>query len=326
MGDFGLAPLFAVAHRVVNSHLRVQPGETVAIVSDTCTAQSVVAALMGAVTAAGAEPLALTINRREREQPEPPVALTAALKTADVLIMPTSTSLVHTHAMTEIRGTGARGIMKAPHAERAWLADSMQADAAGIRQKAEILAGLLRSARTARLVAPNGTDISMEIGGRNVVGWLSGVCVNGGELSTLPPAECSLPPREGSAEGRVVVEIAFTTLGGLSAPLVLDVRGGEVHSVTGGPEAARLSEILATVENARNVAELGIGLNPKAMLAPDIYECKKRLGTAHIGLGDNAGFGYGGVVHSRVHMDGLVPQITLYLDGKPVIADGQLRF
>ena len=72
-----------------------------------------------------------------------------------------------------------------------------------------------------------------------------------------------------------------------------------------------------------NLGELGIGLNPKARIGDLITETKKALGTAHFALGDNAG-GYGGVVESDVHLDGLNLSVSIWVDGVPLVRDGEL--
>ena len=74
---------------------------------------------------------------------------------------------------------------------------------------------------------------------------------------------------------------------------------------------------------ATNLAELGIGLNPLARIGPAITETKKRLGTAHFALGDNAG-GYGGVVECPLHLDGMVLAATVTVDGIDLVRDGGL--
>jgi leucyl aminopeptidase (aminopeptidase T) len=75
------------------------------------------------------------------------------------------------------------------------------------------------------------------------------------------------------------------------------------------------------VSGGTNIAELGIGLNPAARISDDITESKKREGTAHFALGDNAG-GYGGVVESAVHLDGMLFDVTVLIDDEVVVRDG----
>ncbi len=68
--------------------------------------------------------------------------------------------------------------------------------------------------------------------------------------------------------------------------------------------AAVCGELIDGVSAATNIGELGIGLNPVARITDDITETKKRIGTAHLALGDSAG-GYGGIVISTIHLDGM---------------------
>ena len=44
-------------------------------------------------------------------------------------------------------------------------------------------------------------------------------------------------------------------------------------------------------EACRNLAELGIGTNDKASRPDNVLEAEKILGTIHLALGDNTGFG-----------------------------------
>ena len=76
----------------------------------------------------------------------------------------------------------------------------------------------------------------------------------------------------------------------------------------GGVEARALEQHIAGVTNATNIAELGIGHQSDVAPHGDITEVKKRLGTAHMALGDSAA-GYGGLVSSEVHLDGMIMDV-----------------
>jgi leucyl aminopeptidase (aminopeptidase T) len=78
------------------------------------------------------------------------------------------------------------------------------------------------------------------------------------------------------------------------------------------------------VAGATNIAELGIGTNPAARVSADITETKKRLGTAHMALGDSAG-GYGGQVVSDVHLDGMILDCRVEVDRRVVVDGGRIR-
>jgi leucyl aminopeptidase (aminopeptidase T) len=152
--------------------------------------------------------------------------------------------------------------------------------------------------------------------------WLTGICRNPGEVSALPGGEVSLPPLEGTTEGIIVWERVASDLGALDGPVTIEVRGGRAVGISGGISADRLRDIVATVTDADNIGEIGIGLNPAARIGDDITEAKKALGTVHVALGDSANE-YGGLVECDVHLDGLVMAPTIEFDGRQVVVDGR---
>ena len=199
----------------------------------------------------------------------------------------------------------------------------MTADFTAIRQTAERLAERLRGADRVRVTSPAGTDITVRVGGREPRGWYSGIVRNPGEVSAFPGGEVSFPPLEGTAQGTIVFERVMTDLGRLEQPIRVSVEDGNAVEFAGGASAERLRALVGDVPGATNIAELGIGLNGAACLGDDITESKKKLGTAHFALGDNAG-GYGGVVECPLHIDGMLLDVTVTIDGDEVVRDGTL--
>jgi leucyl aminopeptidase (aminopeptidase T) len=106
-------------------------------------------------------------------------------------------------------------------------------------------------------------------------------------------------------------------------PFTVQVENGLAVAINGGADAERLRRAIDGVPGATNIGELGIGLNPAARITDDITESKKRVGTAHFALGDNAG-GYGGVVESPIHLDGMLFDVTIAVDGEPIVEDGRV--
>jgi leucyl aminopeptidase (aminopeptidase T) len=199
----------------------------------------------------------------------------------------------------------------------------MTADFTAIRPTAERLAERLRAADSIRVTSPAGTDVTVRIGGREPRGWYSGIVRNPGEVSAFPGGEVSFPPLEGTAQGTIVFERVMTDLGALEQPITVSVEDGHAVAFDGGTSAERLRALVRDVPGATNIAELGIGLNDAARLGDDITESKKKLGTAHFALGDNAG-GYGGVVECPLHVDGMLLDVTVSLDGDDVVRAGAL--
>ena len=105
---------------------------------------------------------------------------------------------------------------------------------------------------------------------------------------------------------------------GLEEPVTIHVHEGRAVEIEGGAAADRLREIVATVRDADNIGEIGIGLNRAARIADEITEAKKAYGTVHLALGDSANE-YGGTVECDVHLDGLVMSPTVAFDGRDVV-------
>lgn len=312
-----------IARRVVVDYLGIQPGERFAIVVDSRTDAEIPRELARATIDAGGDPVVVTIAPRPRSGAEPPAPATAAMAAADVVLCAASTSLYHTTAKAAAQRAGARGDFNAPYRADAWREGAMTADFVAIRARAERLAERWRGVREVRVSSPAGTDLRATVTGREPMAWLTGICRNPGEVSALPGGEVSLPPVEGTAEGVIVWERVASDLGALGAPIRIEVRGGRVAAVHGDDRSAdRLREILATVRDADNIGEIGIGLNPAARIRDEITEAKKALGTVHIALGDSANE-YGGLVECDVHLDGLVMAPTVEFDGVPVVVDGR---
>jgi leucyl aminopeptidase (aminopeptidase T) len=101
------------------------------------------------------------------------------------------------------------------------------------------------------------------------------------------------------------------------------IRDGHVIRITGDEEAVKIRNILKPFgSQSRNVAELGIGTNPDAQLTGCTLEDEKKLGTVHIGFGNNISFG--GKISVNCHYDSVILNPTLVIDTKTIIKDGNL--
>ena len=76
--------------------------------------------------------------------------------------------------------------------------------------------------------------------------------------------------------------------------VVVGIEGNDRHRL-------KLESRFAESSACRNIAELGIGTNDKASRPDNVLEAEKILGTIHIALGDNTGFG--GAVSAPFHED-----------------------
>ena len=317
-----LTSVALIAERVARDYLGLQPGERFAIVVDDRTDAEIPTELARAARDLGADPVVVTFAPRARSGTEPPDPAAAAMAAADVVLCAASTSLYHTTAKAAAQRAGVRGDFNAPYRADAWRSGAMTADFFMIRARAVRLADLLRRTREIRVTSPAGTDLRAIVEGRQPMAWLTGICRNAGEVSALPGGEVSLPPIEGTSEGVVVWERVASDLGALEAPVRITVRAGRAVGFEGGSSADRLRTIVESVQDADNIGEIGMGLNPLARIADEITEAKKAFGTVHVALGDSANE-YGGLVECDVHLDGLVMQPTVEFDGVAVVVDGR---
>jgi leucyl aminopeptidase (aminopeptidase T) len=156
----------------------------------------------------------------------------------------------------------------------------------------------------------------MNIEGRNALG-LDGFATEPGTFTTIPSGEAAIVPLEGTTQGVTVFDHAIDNVGVLDAPVRAEVRGGRIVRIDGGRSAGMLRDLLTIDEHAPNIAEFAIGTNPKSRLLGNMAEDKILLGTVHIGIGDSHTIG--GTVESRIHLDGIVLNPTVEVDGQKIV-------
>ena len=208
---------------------------------------------------------------------------------------------------------------------------------------------LFTGAVKAFVTAPGGTDIKIPINGRKLMAD-DGNFTKPGTGGNIPAGEVFISPVVGGCEGVIVYDGSMTFADGdsiLETPIVCKIENGFVKDIEGGAEAKRLLKTITEAEqraiqyekekklpegqgavykkNARNIGELGIGLNPAAQITGNMLEDEKAFHTCHFAIGEN----YDNDAPSLIHLDGVVrdPTITLeYADGskKQILVRGQI--
>ncbi len=300
--------------------LGIKAGEQVLIVTDpVCRATS--EAFYRAVLELEAEPLLLLMEPRRMVGSEPPPAVAEIMRKVQAVFLPVSKSLTHTKARQEASAAGAR-IASLPGLTEDIMARSVGADYQAIAAVTESLAKRMENSKEARVTSPAGTDLTLDITARPLIRD-TGLYTKPGDWGNLPAGEVYVAPIEGSAEGRIIIDGSLAGLGLLTEPVEVIVEKGRAVSFMGGPQAVEVESILnAAGPGARNLAELGIGTNPEAELVGNILEDEKVLGTAHVAFGANASFG--GQVQVPCHLDGIMIEPTVTLDGRVILDQGRL--
>ncbi|MGB9667609.1 MAG: aminopeptidase [Thermosulfidibacteraceae bacterium] len=198
-----------------------------------------------------------------------------------------------------------------PLFESGMLCGSAAVDVDELSELTGKVAEFLNKADLAEIGAPNGTFLQMSLKGR-VSKEDDGNLRNPGSYGNLPAGEAFIAPVEGTTNGVLVIEYAGEKR--LSEPLKLFIKDGIVQSFE--PEthyfARFLKDVFSKYPSAANIAELGVGTNRRAKNPANVLEAEKILGTVHIALGDNEGFG--GNVRVPFHIDFVVFEPTLKLE------------
>lgn len=313
------ADLIEVGRRVLESNMKLNKNENLLIVADP-TMEAVEAAIWfeAGKTITNQTTMLVFSGMTENAQ-EPPDQVAKALAQADVALLHTTYSLSHTKTRKKACATGTR-IATLPGVSLEIIKRTLAIDYHPVAHLSEKLAIVLADANHVHMTSPGGTNLKLSITDRPVIAD-SGFCHQPGSFGNLPAGETFVAPVEGSANGLWVVDGSFAGLN-LDKPIHITVKAGLATKISGGKAAQQLERLLGQVgPEAHNIAELGFGTNPQADPKGKLIEAEKALGTVHLALGNNAGFG--GTVATPFHSDGVILNPTVFVDGKKILQDGK---
>jgi len=269
----------------------------------------------------GAEAMLMEMMPRLSSGEEPPLAVAAGMKEADVVLMVTEKSLSHTRARRAANEAGAR-VASLPGLTQDMMARALNADYAEIGRLSQAICVSLTQGKSARLTTPAGTDLFFGLEGREGHPD-TGLYQRKGMFGNLPAGEAYIAPLEETAQGVLVVDGSMAGIGRIESPITIYIEKGYAVEIKGGEEAALLNALLEPHgKKGRNIAELGIGTNHQARLTGAVLEDEKILGTVHVALGDNHTIG--GLVEVSSHLDGVILSPTLEIDGHIILKDGKM--
>ncbi len=300
---------------VVRRCLDIKEGEDVLIVCDPGT-RRIAETLRDAAAELGADAVLALMDEREIDGTEPPRPIAAALSGCDVFIAPTTRSLSHTRARKAASEAGARGATM-PGVTEDMLARVMAVDFDAMGARSAIVAELLDGATEARLTCPRGSDLRLELAHRQGISD-DGRLTEPGAFGNLPCGEGFIAPQSG--EG-IMVASSLASIGLTAEPTTLTVKAGHIVGAEGGAGPDFYARLTNHGQPGTNLAELGVGTNDRAQLTGEILEDEKILGTVHVAFGASAGIG--GTVAVPIHLDAVVLDATLTIDGQPVLDEGR---
>ncbi len=293
----------------------VKKGEQILIVTDT-PLQELGLHFFEAAKDLETEAMHISFLPRDNNGEEPPEVVAAAMKNAHVAILITSRSLSHTKARKQANLNGTR-VASMPGLTEGMIGRTLAFDYSKLQKDCAELEDVLTKGKEVHLTTKLGTDLTFSI--ENRMGQIDGgVYIKPGDFGNLPAGEVYIAPVEGTAKGQIVIDGSMAGVGLLDEPITIKVDNGLAVEVTGGKSAEKLKAILDKYgEKSRNIAELGLGVHPQAELTGYILEDEKIAGSVHIALGDNSNFG--GTVEVASHLDGVIMNPTLKIDGKLIL-------
>ncbi|MEG0460691.1 aminopeptidase [Gordonibacter sp.] len=308
---------------ILETNLALRADETLLVVTDDATYE-VGLLFYTAARTLGRSALLMQMPEGHVSGEEPPAAVAAAMKAADVALCPTAKSITHTNARIAAAQAGTR-VVTMPSITMDMLRDGAAcADYAQVERITHALTERLTKARTAR-IEKGGHVLTLDLADRNGVAS-PGVYREPGASGNFPSGEAYIAPVEKGASGTVLIDGSMVGIGLLPQPLVAHLEQGCLTHIEGGnadgPYADQLSVLFDRPENG-TIAELGIGTNECAKLCGIILEDEKIYGTVHVAFGTNTSFG--GTTKADCHLDGIVLAPTLYLDDECIIRDGEFQ-
>ncbi|MGC9313689.1 MAG: aminopeptidase [Sediminispirochaetaceae bacterium] len=254
------------------------------------------------------------------------------------------------HIFTYLMASGKTRAFWSPAATQDMFIRTVPIDYGRLRREVQAVKMVLDRADEVRVESPAGTDLIIGLKNRTAF-------VDDGDLSkagaggNLPAGEAFISPELGSSSGRIVFDGSIALTEGdriVSEPVTVDVENGFAVRIEGGQDAEMLEQSIRFGEdkarkfeqegrlspdkgkqyrrNARNLGELGIGLNPAAVISGHMLEDEKAYRTCHIAIGSN----YDEDAPALIHLDCLMrgPTITARTtdgDEECILKDGELN-
>ena len=317
-----------IANRLVGNYLGVKPDEEVLIVVDPETDMTMPLAIASAVQECGAEyTLAIMPTRRTEKATTCTNVIGKGMEAADVYISMTHSSGAAVYDKRLKALLDAKKIRECSMVMRNldnYVKGGALADYEQIYQEGQIFAKFWAERKNIKITSRAGTDLTAEIGhNRTIVEC--GIARNPGDSMAFSDGEVSQGPNEGTVNGILVIDGPICQMGLPLEPVKMKIESSRVVAVESGDPriTSRIEQLIETVENADNIAEIGIGLNPASLLNGDFQEEKKARGTCHIAIGDD--LYYDGNHKCDVHIDMIMYKPTILMDGSVVVDDGSIK-
>lgn len=266
----------------------------------------------------------IIMDERTMHGQDPNDMVAAAMESADVIFGVTRFSLFHTNARRNAVAGGARFVNMVDYKVSMFEKGGLFADFIKLGELCTYL-GKEMIGEQVTITTARGTNFTASIKGRKTVPQYAR-SLKPGDSSSPPDIECAVCAVEGTANGVVYIDgsIPHPELGLISDEVKLIIEDGKIVSISGGPQAKTLERIMRDFndESVYWVGEIGAGLNDMCSLNGRMLEDEGCAGTIHFGFGSNTGFH--GTIDSPYHLDMVIREPTMIIDGRCILKDGKV--
>lgn len=320
---------------------RVQPGETLALVSDLTTRRDYIAAAFAAADALGADIYELCVNSIPSwtKVGVPTIGqckgTLAAVKAADMVVV--FHVPLFTAWLKEVMQAGTRVLMiiDAPDELEQLMAPP------GLKEAVLHADRRLAATRTVRVTSAAGTDLSYSCGEYPVMSQY-GFADAPGRFDHWGAGHVHTFPNEGSANGRVVFQpgdiVILPYCRYVQDPVQIEIRDGFITRIEGGLDAKLMRDWLTDNKAAPEdrdpfaVSHLGWGLNPQALWygialngdEPERSRAAARTFPGNFLFSTGPNTQGGGTRNTRGHYDVPMRDCTVVLDNDVIIDAGRI--
>ncbi len=179
----------------------------------------------------------------------------------------------------------------------------------------------VRDAKEIRVTGMGGTEIFLKVGKYR---WTPDTGIlDYGEWGNLPAGEVFTAPV--NAEGKATFSVLgdyFVKYGKLSEEVTVIIENGEVVDVKGGRIAEELWKYITSKENGTRIGEVGIGTNVNIKRLIGNLLLDEKYPGVHLAMGDPLSEHTGADWSSDIHVDGVIENTSIEVDGAWLMRNG----
>lgn len=305
------------AKRALEEVLAVRKGERVLVITDVHT-KEVGNAFMEAAKELETDVKIYFLPEEKRPLKEIPENLLNAISSIDIGI----TALKGGSEETPFRISLIRQIMKVarklghgPGITEAMMEEGpMNVNYKEMQSNATKLINSFKNVCSVKITSPNGSDFILNIEDRS---FKTDVFIEDKAWGNLPSGEIWCGPVEDKGDGIIVCDGSIGDLGYVPSPVKIKIRNGKIENIDCEDKKfeGKIKELVSIDEEASQIGELGIGLNPGAKITGNLLEDEKAFKTCHVAFGNNLDMP-GGRNKSKTHRDFLIRSPTIEATNK----------